>query len=223
MNTGSWFCSMRLDQWATQMHMKIDQTRGQLQAKLHLVDGQIEANKDRWKASLQTDIETKVGCVLMELLQKYEIDGIRLNKAREDLSSLRSVFNTFNQEQLISIVNHEEDKINFDLPRLSFPSFLLNDPRSTRGLSPKNSESTNHSFDDSSNSFKDHSIHQMEPCTYKKKDLIIGNNNRFFRYILDNQFNGYSNINYETTENSRDIDCTNRKIPRLRKMVSDHN
>ena len=90
MNTGSWLCSMRLDQWTTQMHMKIDQTRTQLQARLHLLDGQIEANKNRWKVSLQTDIGTKVGCVLMELLQKIEIDGIRLNKAHEDLISLRT-------------------------------------------------------------------------------------------------------------------------------------
>lgn len=169
MNTGSWLCSMRLDQWATQMHMKIDQTRTQLQAKLHLLDGQIEANKDRWKVSLQTDIETKVGCVLMELLQKFEIDGIRLNNAHENMSSLRTAFNACNQEQLISIVDYEEEKMNFDLPRLSFPSFILNDPRCTRDLSPKNSEGSNYSSDDSRNSFKDHSIHQMEACTYERE------------------------------------------------------
>ena len=79
-------------------------------------------------------------------------------------------------------MDYENEKMNFDLPRLSFPSFILNDPRSTRDHSPKSSEGNNYSSDDSRNSFKDHSIHQMEACTYERENNFTAmiNNISFF-------------------------------------------
>lgn len=161
MNSGNWLCGMRIDQWATTMHMKIDQTRAQLQMKLNLFDGQIQANKDRWKISLRNDIEAKVGRVLMDLLQKHEIDGSRLNKAHQDLLALRNVFNTFDRDQLISIIDDEEETMIFNSPRLNFPNFILNE---TPWMN--NSEENN-------NSFKDNLIHQINSTSMRSKKSFI--------------------------------------------------
>ncbi len=118
---------MLIDQWATKMHMKIDQKREELQIKLNQLDRQIEANKNDWRIAIKTDIEMKVGCVLTELLEKYEIDGMKFNKAREDLVYLKKLFDLFDKEQLISIDNHEEKQMNFISPQLNFSSVISND------------------------------------------------------------------------------------------------
>ena len=149
MNSGNWLCSMRIDQWATKMHMKIDQTRAQLQTKLNMLDGQIQANKDRWKNSLRKDIETKVGHVLMDLSEKHEIDESRLNKANQDLISLRNIFNTFDNEQLITIMYDEEETMTFNSPRLNFPCCISNETLWAKYL------------EESNNPFKDNSIHRI--------------------------------------------------------------
>jgi hypothetical protein len=146
--------------------MKIDQKREELQIKLNQLDRQIEANKNDWRIAIKTDIEMKVGCVLMELLQKHEIDGSKFNKARQDLICLKDLFNLFDNEEFIFINNNEEKHMNFNSPQLNFSSLISNDIDWIKNFSSKNSEEINNSLDNIQNSMKEKSPYQISPCKY---------------------------------------------------------
>jgi hypothetical protein len=73
-NSGKRSCTALLDQWTIAMHMKIDQKAEELQRQIDQLDKRIEDNNNDWKIFLKNQIETKVGCVLTQILQKYEID-----------------------------------------------------------------------------------------------------------------------------------------------------
>jgi hypothetical protein len=148
------------------MHIKIEEKREELQMKLSQLDRKIEDNKDHWKLFLKTQIEMKVGCVLMELLQKYEIDESKLNKARQDFVCLEKLFHSFDNQQLISIRNNEEKEMSFNLPELYFSSVISEDLDWMKNFFSENSEQRINLLDDQQNYMNEESTYKINSCEY---------------------------------------------------------
>jgi hypothetical protein len=142
------------------MHIKIDRKREELQMKLDQLDRQIEENKARWKLFLKNQIETKVGCVLTELLQNYEIDESKFNKARLDFISSKKLFHLFHHQQLISINYNEEKQTDFSSPWLDFSSVVSNDLNWMKNFSSEN-------LDERIKWLDHQEIYMSEKSTYK--------------------------------------------------------
>jgi len=148
------------------MHIKIEEKREELQMKLSQLDRKIEDYKDHWKLFLKTQIEMKVGCVLMELLQKYEIDELKLNKARQDFICLKKLFHSFDNQQLISIRNNEEKEMSFNLPELYFSSIISEDLDWMKNFFSENSEERINLLDDQQNYMNEESTYKINSCEY---------------------------------------------------------
>jgi hypothetical protein len=104
------------------MHAEIDQKHEELRQKLDQFDRQIEENKDYWRLFLRTQMEIKVGCVLTEQLQKYEIDALEFNKAHQEFIRVQKLFHLLNNQPLISVRDSEGKQINLNSTHLYFPS-----------------------------------------------------------------------------------------------------
>jgi len=102
------------------MHTKIDQKYKELQLEIDRLYKQIETNIDQWKGSFTNTMKKKVGCVLMKQLDKYEIDGVDLEKARNEFSHLKGLFNLFNVPPLISVVSAKDNQVNLNEPHVIF-------------------------------------------------------------------------------------------------------
>jgi hypothetical protein len=106
------------------MHDKIDQRRCKFQRTLGRFYQLVEAGKSQWKDYLANRMETKVNCILMEQLQKYEISGTEYDKARHELDCIRTLIHCSNNQPLIYVSHDENNQVNFDEPRLVFPTVL---------------------------------------------------------------------------------------------------
>jgi hypothetical protein len=118
-------CIVQLNQWAEIMQTQINQKCKELQLELDRIHRQIEENRNQWKISFANRMENKVGCVLMEQLQKCEIDGAGFDKARDEFIHLKELFNLFNGQPLISVFSVEDNQANLNEPRVVLPTVLV--------------------------------------------------------------------------------------------------
>jgi hypothetical protein len=107
------------------MHAKINQKRRELQMDLDRFHEQIEARKDYYKNILTNRMETRVSWVLQEQLQQAEINGAKVDKARNEFDQLQELFNLLNSKSLIDMLNVEQNHIDLNAPRLVFPSVTV--------------------------------------------------------------------------------------------------
>jgi hypothetical protein len=105
---------------------KIKQKYKQFQIELDQIHTYIELNKDQWKTSLKNRMETRVTSVLREQLQNNEIDGLELNKARDELVRVQKLCDLLNSQALITVASAEESVVDLNVPRLIFPSVTVN-------------------------------------------------------------------------------------------------
>src|SRR5690348_12429889 len=107
------------------MHAKIDQKYEEFLMKLNRFDKHIEENRDQWKISLEDRMESRIGTVLIEQLQKDAIDGSEVNRARDELAHVQKLFDLLNSSPLISVINIEDNQMDLNAPRLVFPSVTV--------------------------------------------------------------------------------------------------
>jgi hypothetical protein len=105
---------------------KIKQKFQQFHVELDQLHSYIEMNKDQWKTSLKNRMETRVTSVLREQLQNNEIDGLELNKARDELVRVQKLCDLLNSQALITVASAEESVVDLNVPRLIFPSVTVN-------------------------------------------------------------------------------------------------
>ncbi|CAF1263825.1 unnamed protein product [Rotaria sordida] len=67
-------------------------------------------------------METKIGCVLMEQLQKDEVDGLEVNRARDEFIRIKQLYNLLNNLPLINVTNEENNQIDLKAPHVIFPN-----------------------------------------------------------------------------------------------------
>ncbi|CAF4159312.1 unnamed protein product, partial [Rotaria sordida] len=67
-------------------------------------------------------METKIGCVLNEQLQKDEVDGLEVNRARDEFIRIKQLYNLLNNQPLINVTNEENNQIDLKTPRVIFPN-----------------------------------------------------------------------------------------------------
>jgi len=104
---------------------KIKQKFQQFHAELDQLHSYIEMSKNQWKTSLKNRMETRVTSVLREQLQKNEIDGLELSKARDELVRVQKLCDLLNSQTLITVASAEENVVDLNIPRLIFPSVTV--------------------------------------------------------------------------------------------------
>jgi hypothetical protein len=104
---------------------KIKQKFQQFKIELDQFHSYIEMNKDQWKTSLKNRMETKVTSVLMQQLKKHEIDGLELNKARDELVRAQKLCDLLNSQALITVASVGDNAVDLNIPRLIFPSVTV--------------------------------------------------------------------------------------------------
>ncbi len=109
------------------MHNKINQKYSEIQLELNRRHGYIEANRDHWKACLKKRMEMKVDCVLRMQSQKDEVEGFELHKALDEFVRLKILFSFFDSLPLISMSGVEDNQMDFNAPRLIFPTVAIDD------------------------------------------------------------------------------------------------
>ena len=107
------------------MNTEINQKLYELQLKLDQLHKYIETNGVYWKKFLISRMEMKVVGVLIEQLQKDEIEGLEFNKARDEFGRLKELFHLFNSQPLISLSNSENNQVELNAPRLVFPTVTI--------------------------------------------------------------------------------------------------
>jgi hypothetical protein len=115
-------CLAQLDQWIATIHSKINQIRTELQTTLVHFENKIRERSEQLKFYLRNELEHKVGCILTEQLQEFEINKLQIDKAALDFIRLENLFNSYNNRQLITMINNSENQIN-----LNPPSFVCSD------------------------------------------------------------------------------------------------
>jgi hypothetical protein len=108
------------------MNDKINKKYEELQMELDSLHKKIESNKNYWKKSLANQFETKVGCVLMQQLEKDEIDGSEVDKAQHEFVRLQDFFHRLDNEPLISVSSTENNPMDSNAPRLVLSGIAVN-------------------------------------------------------------------------------------------------
>ncbi|CAF4963020.1 unnamed protein product, partial [Rotaria sp. Silwood1] len=104
------------------MHDKIDQKYNELRMTIEQFHTLIELKKDHWKIELANRMEVNIGYVLMEQLQKDEVDGVEVNKALDEFFRITHLYNLLNNHSLIDVINEEDNPVDLKAPRLIFPN-----------------------------------------------------------------------------------------------------
>ncbi|CAF1379012.1 unnamed protein product [Adineta steineri] len=124
-DSGRTICMNQLNQWAQMMHDIINRKHNELQEELDQKHKQIEKNKNSWATFMRNELEQNVGCVLMEQVQKDEIDGPKVDTARKGFHRLQQLFDSLNTKPLISLSNVGINQVDFDTYGLGLPKITV--------------------------------------------------------------------------------------------------
>jgi len=117
---------MLLNQWAAAMHAQVDHARNELLMSLDQFNKEIEQKKDQWKTYLGNQLEQNVGCALTDELQKYESDGVEVEKARMEFIRLQKMFHSLNNRQLITMTNDTDNQMVLHPPLIVCADIVVN-------------------------------------------------------------------------------------------------
>ncbi|CAF4469402.1 unnamed protein product [Rotaria sp. Silwood2] len=145
------------------MHDKIDQKYNEFEEEVHRFHRFIELKRAHWKLELKGRMEVKIGCVLMEQLEKDEVDGSEVTKAQDEFIRIQQLFDSLNSQPLIDVINKEDNQVDLKAPHLIFPNVNVDGFNWIEELSTKNSLERMEYLDQDQ-------IHVDESTTYRKPD-----------------------------------------------------
>jgi len=150
-----------LNQWATALHTKINQIRDELQITLDHFDKKLQDKNDQLKTYFRNELEQNVGCILTEQIQQFEIDKPKVEKANLEYNRLEKLFNSYNNQQLITMVINSENEINLNPPTIICSDILMDELNLTENIQ-ENMDWSNQEKNESSNNSTD----QTKSCKY---------------------------------------------------------
>jgi hypothetical protein len=127
-------CTNHLDQWAAALHAKINQIRDELQMTLDHFDQKLQDKNAQLKEYLGNELELNVGCILKEQLQQFEIDKSKVDKANLEYNRLEKLFNSYNNQQLITMVIDSENQITLNPPTIICSDILMDGSNLTENV-----------------------------------------------------------------------------------------
>ncbi|CAF3871208.1 unnamed protein product [Rotaria magnacalcarata] len=118
-NSGREHCLNQFKSWMKIIQDKINQQYKEFQMEVDRLHVLANFNREHLIRSLANHMEIKVGHVVMEQLQKDEIDELEINRARNEFVHIQQLFDILCNQPLISINNGVGNE------------FILNAPRAT--------------------------------------------------------------------------------------------
>jgi hypothetical protein len=117
-------CMNQYKQFMEIMLLKIRDRYQEFEMEVDQLHKYIETNRDRWKISLAKQMEIQVGCVLEIQLQKSEIDGPKINEARNELIRIKNFCHLINNQPLFSVTSPEDNQVHPNTSQLAFPTLI---------------------------------------------------------------------------------------------------
>ncbi|CAF3740898.1 unnamed protein product [Rotaria sp. Silwood1] len=148
------------------MHDKIDQKYNELRMTIEQFHTLIELKKDHWKIELANRMEVNIGYVLMEQLQKDEVDGVEVNKARDEFFRITHLYNLLNNHSLIDVINEEDNPVDLKAPRLIFPNVDIDGFTWFGEISTKNNVQKMECSDQEQIHLEENTTYQETDCEY---------------------------------------------------------
>jgi hypothetical protein len=120
-------CVAELNQWISTVHAKVDQIRIELEMTLVHFEDKLHERSDQLKSYLRNELENKVGCILTEQLQEFEVSKAQVEKAGMEFVRLENIFNSFNNRQLITMISNSDNPVVLNPPTFVCSDILINE------------------------------------------------------------------------------------------------
>lgn len=117
----------QLDQWFQMLHKNINQKHNEILHVINRLQEYIEEKSECWKNALRNRLETKIGCVLMEQIEKFEVEELKFNQARDEFIRAKDLFNILDNQPLIALSNMGDDQMDFSTSHFVFPTIIPTD------------------------------------------------------------------------------------------------
>ncbi|UJR20357.1 hypothetical protein I4U23_023488 [Adineta vaga] len=131
-------CIEQCQDWIKLILHKMKQKYKEFQIQLHELHNHVETQKDEWKTSLIKQMETSVISVFNTQLHSHEIDGIVLNKARNEFVRIQKLCNLLNSQAMITLTDIADSNFDLITPRLTLRNLIINDSQSIEKISHNN-------------------------------------------------------------------------------------
>ncbi len=97
-------------------------------------DQKLQDKNAQLKEYLGNELEQNVGCILKEQLQEFEIDKSKVDKANLEYNRLEKLFNSYNNQQLITMVIDSENQMTLNPPTIICSDILMDELNLTENV-----------------------------------------------------------------------------------------